>query len=265
MRAELQCAETWLTDAKAQALAMEDDQLRLAALEEFDEAHALTDALESLQREISLKTKRCGQIGKESLLVLQVSLEDNLRAQAIMMKDVIIYAATAMEQEQNKLSGKSNEKNDIHLQEEERLKREKERIDLENSYTCEEENSLSEQTIDLEKTITAQIGDTLEKKALLEAQSVLVANEIIKLEILLNLKKAEEDRLKIELLSTNEKITQVRSKFQRQLQHVEDRRALLEGTRRSCGLDQEALELSRKILDDDLCAIDQSRVASLKW
>jgi hypothetical protein len=45
-------------------------------MEEFDDAHALTDTLEGLQIEISNKTERCYQIGKEALLVVQVTIED---------------------------------------------------------------------------------------------------------------------------------------------------------------------------------------------
>mmetsp|Transcript_9029 Transcript_9029/g.8907 ORF Transcript_9029/g.8907 Transcript_9029/m.8907 type:complete len:1143 (-) Transcript_9029:155-3583(-) len=266
MRFELQSAETWLIDANAKAAAMEDDQLRLAALEEFDEADALTDALEGLQIEISNKTERCDHIGKESLLVVQVSMEANLKAQATIMRNVIIQATATMEQEQKKLAENSTEKSDIHLQEEERLKREKERIDLENLYTCDEEIALTEQTMDLESIISAQIGeDTLEKRALLESQRGIVANEIIELERLLILKKAEEEGLGKELLCTNEKINLVRSKFQKSIQRVEDRRALMEGTRRSCSLDQEALDVSYRIFDEEICASNQSREASLKW
>lgn len=94
----------------------------------------------------------------------------NLLTQATIMKDVIIFTTTIMQQEQSNLEEVGAERNDLHLVEEQRLSREKERIDLENSYTHEEEKTLSEQTLEMEKTINLQMGDTLETKALLESQ-----------------------------------------------------------------------------------------------
>ena len=80
---------------------------------------------------------------------------------------------TAIEEE--RLRGSLTEGTEDLVSEENRLIREKERINVEQSYIAEEEKVLTEQAVEVEVLISSQTGDTTDRRtALLSQQGTCV-------------------------------------------------------------------------------------------
>ena len=75
---------------------------------------------------------------------------------------------TAIEEE--RLRGSLTEGTEDLVSEENRLIREKERINVEQSYIAEEEKVLTEQAVEVEVLIASQTGDTTDRRTALLAQ-----------------------------------------------------------------------------------------------
>jgi hypothetical protein len=120
-----------------------------------------------------------------------------------------------------------------------RVRAELERISLEKSHIEREEQALEGDTALTESAISSQTGDLGVKKSSLESSKVAIDEEIRVLEEMLAEKVAARAQLTAELDLVDSKIGEVRKKYERQLNRIFDRKAIVQQSKDEC-LQEEA-------------------------
>jgi hypothetical protein len=169
MRHELQSTQIWLEEAKGQSVAMEEEQLRLAVEEEFDQADALTTSIETIQLEIHNQKNKCDDL-ENRMLEGELSLKANQQSQVKTVTSTVLLLNQILKEEEIKHKNKVSLQLESEVSEELRLRTKKERIALDESYIQEEENTLSEQTLEVESSIRGEAGDTVEVRIMVRVR-----------------------------------------------------------------------------------------------
>ena len=177
------------------------------------------------------------------------------------LDDTKSWLETVINQEKKENNGSStlDQLRQEHLAEERRLRSEAERIALERSHVIEEEETLREREISTETTINAQINDAIKEKKHLEEHINMVMSQIDELEKQLIQKRELAHTLTTELSVVDESINEVRHKFQRQFQHIEDRKNQVQSIQMACNTDEQTLEEKWTLLRSNMAAAETAR------
>lgn len=225
---------------KGQLVSLEAEQAKHAAEEDFDRADMMTSPIESTRGEIE---KKVGLIDTLQQQALQVEATFAAQRQQVVLvinqtfseltavKDQLMVEAAELESQQVE----GNELEEI------RIRVEEERISLEKSHFEKEETALAEELRVTEDAIKSQSGAVQVKKEEIEISLLSVQGEIKLLEQQLAAKRNEEQQLQKELTLVDTKITEVRKKYERQLQRIQDRSYALAETKRECLAEEAAL------------------------
>ena len=251
-RRQITDLERLIDETSAAVAKMEVDQQRLAAEEEYDKAAALNEAIDVMQKEIvqhqgaiaaltsTPANGACRSSSEQQCAVLEAR-------QLSALEEVRAWMATTAESTDDDDQGAVHQQARAQAQqelaaEERRLRSEADRIALERSHVQEEADALQEHRLATESAITAQVSDATELKQRLQQSLAAVDADIAELERQLALKRDEAKGLAADLVAAEDRIAEVRRKFQRQLQHIEDREAQVRLIQDACDADNRALE-----------------------
>ena len=276
---QISALEFSLEEAMSAVTKFEADQQRFAVQEEYDNADALNESIESVKKEMTSYTEQIkhlmASIPSSTSTTAEISFinassevfrnnnEDYMKSLQIQQMKLLDETKIWLETTINHETSSSNIKLDQLRQEqsadERRLRSEAERIALERSHVMEEEETLREQQMSTETAINTQVSDSVEQKIRLEQNISLVMSDIDELEKQLMLKRECVRNLTTELTMVDENINEVRHKFQRQLQHIEDRKIQVHSIQMSCSTDEQMLEEKWTVLRSSMAEAETAR------
>lgn len=218
------------------------EQQSAAEHEDFERAAELSQEIEQANSElISLKTKIVDV--DSQLKILEAETKSNRHEQSVSVINALPIWISCNEEDQEEYYRQKETFSRSFAAVEARLRAETERISLEMKHVERDEESLAEETRITEDAIESQSGELMSSKLELESTLFGLSHEITELENLLAKKKSEEKRFRAELDSINNRINEVRKKYDRQLQRLVDRRDMVMKTKAECQEEAMALEL----------------------
>jgi hypothetical protein len=220
----------------------EQEQARLAQLEDFEGADALNAVVDQCGTEM-----RASEAALRDLTVSVRLLEQTFaQERADSINGLCRTAATLKATKEQLASSAAQMKSSAEKQsavELARIAAELERIGLEKGHFEREESALSGDSERTEEAIRSQTGDLSERKAELQRAVGGVEEEIRILQEQLAAKLAERSSLSADLDQVEGRIGEVRKKYDRQLQRIADRQAALRQSKQEC-LDEEGAVLA---------------------
>ena len=221
---------------------MEDRQQALGAAEDFEGAAALADPLEAHRIKVETDLRRITELNNQSALSrakiielqkeMEVNLQNNIRGLGNLRR-----------QQEEEWERHEKVWTQSYNQNEQKVKAEEDRVRLEQLQISQEEESLLDESSKIESLIHGQTEALTVSKVSLESKLHSTLGEIAELELALAAKKAEEIELRSELKSTEAGITDVRRKYERQLQRLYDRKTAVTAAQNECS--KEALAIAK--------------------
>jgi len=229
----------------------EEEQQRLAQIEEFEKADALSAVLDSLRRRSKVVEDRIEQV-IELLISIHLEMDQiySLRSSTLSrMLDRFKNLVTEQQLEREKLE----KKRDLYTESEDaRLRVEEQRVALEKMHVDKEDSSVQEDKKVIEDAISAQLTDVSSTRADYEARLLSVSTEIRELEAKLAAKREEEQQLQAEVETLDVRVREVRKKYDRQLTRLEDRQSALEKSKSECLQEGLSIAEERKLYEHEL-------------
>lgn len=242
----------------------EEEQSRLAALEEFERADALNEVIhtcsaESEARQAVLRDLRASvRLLEETFAQERAECISNFHRACNSLRVTREQLGLALAQVQSSSSRQFE-------MEESRIRAELERIGLEKGHFQREEEALQGDAERTEEVIRAQTVDLSAKKGELEASIGVLDEEILLLQQQLAAKMAAQQQLSKELGQVDGKIGEVRKKYDRQLQRIADRQAALEQSKRECLQEESAVMLEQTSLQRQVQNSKECHSSAAQW
>ena len=204
---------------RQQLAEQETEQHRLAQLEEFDRADALTTTVEGLRNQLLELIGLTKQLNDEVTTLQQDSTALH-KEQLGTLGDVLEMIENIRKQQEVELEILREDADRRQNSEKSRIAVEEDRIALEKKHIDREDESLREEAELTENSIASQSGDMNSRRDETTEQLNIISREIEDLEQQLRMKQAEQRRLRLELEGINSRINDVRRKYDRQLQVI---------------------------------------------
>lgn len=242
----------------------EQEQGRLAALEEFDHADALNEVIQRCGAEaegrqaVLLDLRSSVRLLEETFAHERAECISNFHRATSSLRVTREQLDLAVVQMQNS----SSRQFDL---EEARIRAELERIGLEKGHFQREEEALQGDTERTEEVIRSQTVDLSVKKADLEVSIGMLDDEIRSLQQQLAGKMAEQKQLSNELDHVDGRIGEVRKKYDRQLQRIVDRQCALEQSKRECLQEESAVLLEQRAMEKQVQDSKNSSSSAALW
>lgn len=237
-----------ITGCKEKLACLDLKQANFAKQEEFDEAELITGEIEQvnkdLQIKLSLKEKLIEKLHKH-----RIDYEAE-KSQLIKNFDKSFDGLSIVcEKTMREISLSKVKVDEFAEEERSRIEVEQQRIDLEKSHCDREQHTLDSESGVIEEAIKSQVGDFYAKKETTEVQLFAVQDEIRKLEEVLAQKRLEEAELSKSLKLVDNKIGEVRKKYDRQLHRIQERKDALSRSQRECEMEQEQVNRTTELLE----------------
>jgi chromosome segregation ATPase len=253
-----------LLRARSRQEEAEQEQTRLAQLEDFEGADALSAVVDQCGVEM-----RASEAALRDLTVSVRMLEqtfsqeradsiNGLRRMAATLKatkEQLVGSAAQMQSATEKQSA-------VELA---RITAELERIGLEKGHFEREETALSSDSERTEEAIRSQTGDLSERKLELQRAVGGVEEEIRALQEQLAAKMAERSSLSADLDQVEGRIGEVRKKYDRQLHRIADRQAALRQSKQECLQEEGAVLADQAALCAQSAKDNEAAQQVLEW
>lgn len=257
-------AEKKLETAKAEIIAAEREQEKLAAAEEFERAHSLGGSIVELAAAVS---------GTQAKIA---TLKEEARSVAVKLLDAVDMLAPVLGSLMGNLRDISREQAEerkrLELEVEMQRSAERDRLDMEAARLAlktdkvrRDEERLAEENSVVEADIASQLGDVQVRRNELEINRMSLRSEIQDLERQLQAKRDEEAANGAAVAELDIKIDSVRSGFDRQLVLLKDRRSRIEQTRKECSTDEADIARGEAQLDTEALRLAGLREESDSW
>lgn len=240
--AEIDAENARLLRARSRREEAEQEQARLAQLEDFEGADALSAVVDQCGAEM-----RASEAALRDLAVSVRMLEKTFAQERADSINGLCRTAATLKATKEQLTGNAaqmqssaEKQSAVELA---RIAAELERIGLEKGHFEREETALSGDSERTEEAIRSQTGDLSERKEELQRAVGGVEEEIRVLQEQLAAKMAERSSLSADLDQVEGKIGEVRKKYDRQLQRIADRQAALRQSKQEC-LEEEGAVLA---------------------
>ncbi|CAN0373384.1 unnamed protein product, partial [Ectocarpus fasciculatus] len=238
---------------------IEARQSQLGEMEDFDAAAALSEPLDNCQRKI----EEC--LGRVQHLDAEVQKAQSLISESHKYNaQDLLHTAKGLgnirRQKEEEWDKRTKEWEQKYAVDDVAVKGEEERIQLEMTHVLREEESLNEEGAVIETQIAGQTEALSATKTGLESRLHSTLSEIAELELALAAKKADEAEIRNELTKTEISISEVRRKYERQLQRIYDRRTAAVKAQEECS--QEVLMIQRERDALELSLADHDRMDS---
>lgn len=243
---------------------MEAEQVRLGEIEDFESADALTHVMENLRNELEAQSTESKELRKtlvkyeEEIVSLNDAYSRLLDSSLRGLKNLRRQQSEEVDAYFSKLEAKVKEDNS-------RVAAEEERLALEWQHVEREESALAEESETIEHAIASQTKEHQESKSEMDMRLLGVTSEIRNLEKALAEKRAEEKALKEELRNVEQKINDVRKKYDRQLLRINDRTVALSAVQQECRKEEETIRREREAVNATTEKITSSKRELTDW
>jgi hypothetical protein len=243
---------------------IEKEQIVLSNSDDFEGAAALSEPLEKLSIDVKnaqskiLEAQSKVESCKEKLVNAQASQDS-------VFQNDIRGLQNLLRQQEEEWEKYAKDWNQVHATDETRVQAEEARVELERTHVERELATLNEESQVIETLITGQTEALTKSKAGFEDRLHGVLAEIAELELALAAKKAEELELREDLKATSAGITDVRRKYERQLQRIYDRRVAVDAAYSECKIECETIRKEREQLEGALLEFDISKREVDNW
>lgn len=229
----------------------EEEQQRLAQIEEFEKADALSVILDTLRRRSKIVEDRIAQV-IDVLASTQVEMSQIYSQRASTLSRMLErFKNLVMEQQVER--EKLEKKRDLYIEStDSRLRIEEQRVALEKSHVEKENASVQEDKKVIEDAISVQLTDVSGTRVEYESRLLSVSAEIRELETRLAAKREEERELQTEIETLDVRVREVRKKYDRQLIRLEDRQVVLEKSKTECAQEERALAEERSMYEREV-------------
>jgi hypothetical protein len=268
IRSEIEATNRTSVDLRARLTSLELEQSRLAQEEEFEHAEAMSIVIDSARADLEANADHI-----RSLTVSAVILSESFAFDRKSFLSRIASAQNELTTVKNSLEAELSVSSDLGVLsrsrgddlEEARLRAEQERIFLEKSHFEREEEALTNELQVTEDAIRTQSGDYQATRELVVISLLSVQSEIRHLELQLVTKRQEETGLMFDLTQVEGKIGDVRKKYERQLQRIQDRSQALAATKYECLEEEHALVKEYEVFSLRIRELLEAREVMAHW
>jgi hypothetical protein len=229
----------------------ENEQQSFADNEEFDKADSLTSVIDTYKNEIIIKESNLDELTINTEKLEKI-LEDNRISQSITLDNILVNIRDLKNENELKITSIIKDASIQQSKEDLRLKVEEDRITNEKKHVQKDEEMLLEEINMTNEAIKSQSGDTTSIKTELEATLYSINIEIKELQLQLELKKAEGNRILNEIKTVDVRIGEVHKKYDRQLTRITERKKVLEENKSECLLEETTISKDRNNLNDNI-------------
>lgn len=245
-------------------MAAEQQQANYALIEDFDNADAMNQVIETHHGEIGKKLSSLDEL-KVATKELEVTYNEE-RHQCISDFFNAISALNSTKQSLEKAVWEMKIVTNSQIQNEaDRISAELERVSLEKSNFEREEEALTADTTRIEELMRSQTVDLDKRKADLEVNINVVEIKIQALEEELRKKRSELDSYRDEWNKVSNKLHDSHKKYDRQLQRLSDRRSTLLESKNECLSEELALLQERQDITDQERRETDKKQSLLLW
>eukprot|EP01039_Chlorochromonas_danica_P005729 gene5729-6313_t len=243
---------------------LEEEQMRLASAEQFEEAEALSGQIQSLTKSLEEAEQKYALIVKETeALKGNVARDRQGQLEAMLLSyssstsssSASLTTASAAGGKNASLLLAARERLEQAQEEEERrVKALARKCEMEKAHYDREQQALDQEEAMVEEAIALEVGPAYSLRVSYSSSLRTLQEEIRALELELLKKRQEEARVQQALRQEEEKIELVRSKYDRQNQRLKDRKTDLSAARKEVekeeeDLNTEALKRSQQFHD----------------
>jgi hypothetical protein len=261
---QIEEADAGVQNARWRIKELEAEQLKLGEQDDYEGAAALSDPIEGLKRKVEADLLRIQEL-HEVVEKASSSIARSHKIQEANIEKAVADLEELRKQHDSEWRSFAKEWIQKFNEEDSRVRAEEERVQLEQKHVQREDESLSEEAAVINSHITGQTESLTVTKLSLEARLNTTLGEIAELELALAAKKAEEIELRDELKKTDTGITEVRRKYERQLQRIHDRKNAVAAARDECAKEVLTIHNQRSVLDVELAEFNASETASVQW
>jgi len=257
-------AEKKLETAKAEIVAAEHEQEKLAAAEEFERAHSLGETIVELVAFVGGTQKKIAVL-KEEARAVAAQLLDAVETLAPVLGSLMGNLRDTSKEQAEERKRLEMEVEMQRSAERDRLDTEAARLALKTDKVRRDEERLAEENTVVEADIASQLGDVQVRRNELEIKRFSLLGEIKELERQLQIKRDEEAANVASAAELDVQIDSVRSGFERQLVLLKDRRSRIEHTREECSNDEADIARGESQLDAEALRLAGLREDSDAW
>ena len=261
---EMKVTESNIQRLRLEAKDIEAKQLRLGELEDFEGAAALSDPLQNCLTSISANEERVKVLNDE-VQKAQKSISESHRFSVQDLEHTAKGLGNLKRQKEEEWLKQAKDFEQKYGNEDVSIKGEEERIQLEMTHVLREEESLNEEGAVIEAQISHQTETLSVAKTEIESRLHSTLGEIAELELALAAKKAEEVELREELSKTETGISEVRRKYERQLQRIYDRRTAAVNAQKECSQEMLAIKKERDRIEYSLVLFEKNKADNESW
>ena len=202
---------------------------------------------------------------RQSIAENDQAMTQNRKNQSLLL-DSTVKGLSNLRRQQIEEVEKFYEENRKRLKKEDtRISMEEERVSMERSGVSREETALEEERLEIESAISAQTEEVQGDKADMEMRLMGVTAEIRNLEKLLAEKRQQEKDLKRDLAIVDNKIDEVRKKYDRRLQRIHERVVDLTSDSDACRKEEDSIRQQRAEFEADRNHIESTRDDIADW
>jgi hypothetical protein len=248
LRAQLAANKADITKSGLYVHELESEQQRMAQIEAFEEADEIGNRMEVLRAEVQAKTAQSAEIlSKETELIVSMATH-RAKVCSLVEEFTLLLAQLKHKQEADAERLKAEREKEFGSVEE-RLTAEEERVTTEMKHLKREEEVVIEESKTIESAIASQSGKLTDEKMDLDTRLLGLNSEIKQLEQQLLLKRKEAAEVTLMLDEVEDKIGDVRKKYDRQLHRIADRQAALSKALAECLKEESVFNSQRAVYE----------------
>ena len=222
----------------------EEEQQRLAQIEEFEKADALSGEIDELRRKSKSIEDRISII-IDQLAIANGQMDLICNQRSVVLEQMLERFDELINQQEVEKCRLMRDKDGFQESENTRLVTEEERIALEKVHVDKEDQSLYEELKVIEDAISSQTLDISVTQRENDIKMKEITTEIKELEERLAQKREEEKLLLENINSLDARVKEVRRKYERQLTRIEDRQSTLSKSKSECDHESSTIKVER--------------------
>ncbi|KAJ1460332.1 hypothetical protein M885DRAFT_585227 [Pelagophyceae sp. CCMP2097] len=224
-------------------------QQKLAEDEEYERADGMSAAVDSLRHEMALRATALKDLALEADKA-ERDVSKRRDAQRAHVEAAASFLRAFEQRQRESLKASSAQAASRRSAALYRVAAESDRLAMEKAHVERDAAHVAEEFERMETLIEAQTSVDAARREALDSTLAAKDVEIDELTVRLSTLASERDGLRAELGAAAAKIAEVRSKFERQLQRLEQREKMVKGSAHDCDAEILALEAEKRAVDE---------------
>ena len=226
----------------------ESEQNTAVEVEDFAKAESLDGVIADLKRQLEDTEAKHAAFGSE-LARLDAAIEAEFQNGTVSITESVIALQTHVARQQDDLGVYTTSTDKRARQAADRIATEQEQLRIKQEHVDLDDKLLAGEQQQVESAIESQTSENIALAHSLEVKQVELRMEIEELEAQLARKRQEEAATTVKLAEVHGEIETVRVKYSKQLDRLRAKRDVVEGEKRECDADAEALARAKQELD----------------